>query len=390
MEFVKVESSQIDSVGFWDEEFGPETLGKEIKNKPEFPFVKVEAGPTTPNPTKETSETLTKKKSPLAGLGLVGDAETDALNPSSALALIDTMSDDLLFSPGAVTDAQLEAGRKWYLSESKKYDISTDKARTELKRFARPLQKLRTGIEARAKEMTGATKRKIAAIDSEKRRLVQIVGGIEDEVLGPLTAWEQEEEARKITLANRVKKLEEMATMFHSDIPSLEADIAEVEAFDVTTMQEYRLSAESAKAAVLMRLRPELERRKVDEAERLELERLRAESAARAEADRLAEQQRQEQFRIDAAVEAAKEATRQEVIAELAAPVVEISAPVDDMPVTTVKSLPITGMVETREQRFHREAVDGLMGFASIDRQTAIRVLTAITKGQVPHITIGY
>ena len=90
--------------------------------------------------------------------------------------------------PGAVTDAQLAAGRDWYLTEAKKYDISTEKARTEFKRFARPLQKLRTGIEARAKELTGATKRKIAAIDAEKRRLIRIVGGIEDEVLAPLTS----------------------------------------------------------------------------------------------------------------------------------------------------------------------------------------------------------
>ena len=435
MEFVKVESSQIDSVGFGDGEFGPETLGvrfksksglteyhyqnvtprrhralmaadsvgayfgKEIKNKPEYPLVKVEADPTTPaNGVANITQAVQSA------------AKDDALNPSSDLALIDTMADDLLFSPGAVTDVQLEAGRQWYLTEAKKYDISTDKARTELKRFARPLQKLRTGIEARAKELTGATKRKIAAIDSEKRRLVQFVGGVEDEVLSAMTAWEQEEEARKIALANTVKAIEGRAEVkAYVDIASLEAAIAEVEEFDVTTMQEYRLSAESAKAAVLMRLRPELALRKEREAERLELEKFRAESAARAEADRLAEQQRQEQARIDAAVEAAKAETRQEVIAELATPEVEIppSWKLDMIaPQTAPDYLDCTspkfeasiaapqqaegGIVETHEQRFHREAEAGLMGFASIDRQTAIRVLTAITKGQVPHITIGY
>ena len=51
--------------------------------------------------------------------------------PSTALAVIDTMADDLLFTPGAVTDAQLAAGRDWYLTEAKKYDIATEKARTE-------------------------------------------------------------------------------------------------------------------------------------------------------------------------------------------------------------------------------------------------------------------
>src|ERR1035437_1476802 len=234
MEFVKVESSQIDSVGFGDGEFGPETLGvrfksksglteyhyqnvtprqhralmaadsvgayfgKEIKNKPEYPLVKVEADPTTPaNGVANITQAVQSA------------AKDDALNPSSDLALIDTMADDLLFSPGAVTDVQLEAGRQWYLTEAKKYDISTDKARTELKRFARPLQKLRTGIEARAKELTGATKRKIAAIDSEKRRLVQFVGGVEDEVLRPLTEWESKEMTRVAEHTEALKTIRE-------------------------------------------------------------------------------------------------------------------------------------------------------------------------------------
>ena len=396
------------------------------RNVEELFAEEVEApAPTQPAPKQTSNATTGSTTTTIVSEPTI---ETDAPSPGSALALIDTMDDDKLFAPGGVTDAQLEAGRQWYLAEAKKRDISTEKSRAEFKRFARPLQKLRTGIEARAKELTGATKRKIAAIDTEKRRLVQIVGSIEDEVLGPLTAWEQEEEARKIRLGNQVKAIEARADLsYYLDIPSLEAAIAEVEAFDVSTMQEYRLSAESAKEAVLRRLRPELERRKVAEAERLELAGLRRKQAEREEADRLAEQQRQEQERIDAAaeklaqakiqqaVESAKVETRQEVIAELAAPVerklveenepdapelyiypeIPAPAPVEDVqPFVyqsgTVKSLPIAGMVETHEQAFNREAVAGLMGHAGLDRQTAIRVLTAIKAGNVPHIQIVY
>ena len=223
----------------------------------------------------------------------------------------------------------------------------------------------------------------------------QIVGGIEDEVLGPLTAWEQEEESRKIRLANIVKEIEAKCDFFsYHDIESLESAINEVEAFDITAMQEYRLSAESAKEAVLRRLKLELERRKVAEAERLELEQLRAERAAAAERERLAEQQRQEQERIDAAaeklaqakiqqaVEAAKVETRQEVIAELAAPVVEepvVPFVYPEIPQTAspqYSSAPQQaqgGIVETHEQRFNREAVAGLIRPRQPDRQTAIR-----------------
>jgi hypothetical protein len=429
MEFVKVESSQIAEVGFEE----PSTLGirfksksgiteyryanvtagiyqrlmaapsigsyfgQNIKSNPTaYPFTKVEADPPQPggaSVTKETNGTLPKKNSAQPSVDSDGDAangtgSTDTPSPGSALALIDTMADDLLFTPGKVTDEQLATMRSDWLAEAKKYDISTESKRMALKRFARPLQKLRTGIEARAKELTGATKRKIATIDAEKRRLVDIVGGIEDEVLGPLTAWEQEEEARKVRLANIIKNIEaEVYT--YPDIPSIEAAIAELEAFDLSTMQEYKVSAESVIVAVLKRLKPELERRKVAETERVELEKLRADAAARAEQDRInAAAEKLAPDKIQAAVEAAKVETRQEVIAELAAPVVE--EPVDDLPVTTVKALPITGMVETREQTFNREAVAGLMGHCYLDRQEAIRVLTAITKGLIPHVEIHY
>jgi hypothetical protein len=39
---------------------------------------------------------------------------------------------------------------------------------------------------------------------------------------------------------------------------------------------------------------------------------------------------------------------------------------------------------------FNREAVAGLIGHVNLDRQTAIRVLTAIKAGNVPHIQIVY
>jgi hypothetical protein len=233
------------------------------------------------------------------------------------------MADDLLFTPGKITDEQLATMRSDWLTEAKKYDISTDKARTELKRFARPLQKLRTGIEARAKELTGKMKRFVAGIDGEKRRLIMAVGRIEDEVLAGLTAWEQEEETRKTRLAHEVKRIGEMGQPYlYSGTVDLDIAIEKLEGYDPSSMQEYKLSAESAIAASLKVLKPELERRKVAEAERAELDRLRAESAARAEQDRIAAAAKKlADEQIAAAVEAAKTETRKEVVAELAKPI---------------------------------------------------------------------
>jgi hypothetical protein len=331
------------------------------------------------------------------------------------------MDDDLLFTPGKITDAQLAMMRSDWLTEAKKYDISIEKARTELKRFARPLQKLRTGIEARAKELTGATKRKIAAIDSEKRRLVHIVGGIEQEVLSPLTAWEQEEETRKARLAGIVTRLAAIGTAFYTCTETVTAAISELESFDLSTMQEYKVGAESAIAASLRVLKPELERRKVAEANEAELARLRAESAERAEQDRLAAIERAAKERAERdAAESVAAAERERLAAEQRAAAAEAKAKSDQIEAEqkaqeSLKRADIERIAavakerlriedEQREERIaaevraknkkHREKIDGevrsgLRSAGLTDVQAGF-VIDKINLKEIPHVTITY
>ena len=357
-----------------------------IKAHPEqYPFTKVEADPHQPRPSNGMSgakmESMPLTQTPTL-------EATDAPSPVTSLAVIDTLENSALFASGGVTDAQLAAGREWYLANAPK-GIETEEKRTALKRFARPLQKLRTGIEARAKEFTGETKRILAAIDTEKRRLVLLVGGIEDEVLRPLTEWAQEEEARKIRLAGIANELSAKGQRVYMDMAEIEKAIAELESFDVSTMQEYRVGAESAIAASLRVLKPELERRREADANARELAELRRKQAEREEADRKAEEQRQEQARIDAAVqakldaalEAAKAATRQEVIAEIA-PEKGFHSP------AAVQAAQEYTVVEHR-QKIMDEAAEALMGL-TLTRTEAMRVVSAIADGEIPHITITY
>ena len=429
MEYVKVESSQIEAIGFGDGFYGPETLGiqfpptkkqaaagqpgseyhygnvsprthqalmaapsigsyfgQNIKAHPEqYPYTKVEADPTSASTPARTAEAATRVSIQSNGAGSTTD---DTPAPVTSLAVIDTLENSALFASGGVTDAQLAAGREWYLANAPK-GIETEEKRTALKRFARPLQKLRTGIEARAKEFTGETKRKLAAIDTEKRRLVLLVGGIEDEVLAPLTSWEAEEEARKIRLAGIANELSAKGQRVYMDMAEIEKAIAELESFDVSTMQEYRVGAESAIAASLRVLKPELKRRREADADARELAELRRKQAEREEADRKAEEQRQEQARIDAAVqakldaalEAAKAATRQEVIAEIA-PEKGFHSP------AAVQAAQEYTVVEHR-QKIMDEAAEALMGL-TLTRTEAMRVVSAIADGEIPHITITY
>lgn len=421
MEYVKVESSQIEAIGFGDGFYGPETLGiqfpptkkqaaagqtgsiyhyanvsprthqalmaapsigsyfgQNIKAHPEqYPYTKVEADPQQPSVGAASNIRAVQE-----------DTNGDQPAPGTSIAVIDTLENSALFASGGVTDAQLAAGREWYLANAPK-GIETEEKRTALKRFARPLQKLRTGIEARAKEFTGETKRKLAAIDTEKRRLVLLVGGIEDEVLRPLTEWEQEEESRKVRLSGIANELAAKGQRVYMDMAEIEKAIAELESFDVSTMQECKVGAESAIAASLRVLKPELDRRREADANARELAELRRKQAERDEADRKAEEQRQEQSRIDAAVQAkldaalesAKAATRQEVIAEIA-PTKGLGSP------AAVQAAQEYTVVE-RRQKIMDEAAEALMGLA-LTRTEAMRVVSAIADGEIPHIDITF
>ena len=119
-------------------------FGQNIKNNPSYPYQKhnLEVEPVlTPNgDTVIHGRKAENPPKPSAGVVSSTQAAQEDMNgdlpsPGTALAVIDAMADDLLFTPGAITDLQLAAGREWYLTEAKKYDISTDKARTKFKRF---------------------------------------------------------------------------------------------------------------------------------------------------------------------------------------------------------------------------------------------------------------
>ena len=377
-------------------------FGQNIKSRPDlYPFMKVEADPTeppsSPNGGGATLLTSTAKQPTCTDVNHAqsvgvssgassttnrgssnvtdaeakrlplthGEANSDTPAPVTSLAVIDTLENSALFASGGVTDAQLALGREWYLANAPK-GIETEEKRTALKRFARPLQKLRTGIEARAKEFTGETKRKLAAIDTEKRRLVGIVGGIEDEVLAPLTSWEAEEAARKIRLAGICNELAAKGQRIYMDMAEIEAAIAELEAFDLSTMQEYKIGAESAIIASLKVLKPELERRKESEAQAAELAKLRAEAAERAEQDRLASIAKGAQ---EAAIEAERKRVADAAKAEYAA----MEARAAD---------------EQHRKQVHADIYDALLEFSGSD--DVERIVGALIEGLIPHIKINY
>ncbi len=388
-------------------------FGKNIKSRADlYPYTRIipddvdltayaddmKGRPTDPavaSVTRETSGMPTKKEKQQPSLDLDGDAVNGTNSSSTSLSVIDTMADDLLFTPGAVTDEQIAAGRDWYLTEAKKYDITTEKSRTELKRFARPLQKLRTGIEARAKELTGATKRKIAAIDAEKRRLVMLVGGIEDEVLAPLKAYDAAENARIEARNEALKEIQDFGTYTQANWMTLSLDamrdrLKEIE-LDTREWPELGELPAKYREESIKQIKGAISAREEYESAQAELEKLRAEKAERDEADRKAEAKRQEDARIAAAAEAlaakkvedVKAAIREEVISGFNFPSAASIAEMTGEPTQTI-------LAPDNRERAMQEAQVGLFDNCELTVIQSRKVVEAISKGLIPHIRIEY
>ena len=467
MEFVKVESSQIDSVGFGDGEFGPETLGVRFKNKsgiteyhyknvttqicsemmnsasvggyfsqnikrnPEaYPFVKVEAAPTQPaavSSTKEASGMLTKKNSTQPSPDLDGDAAngtglTDNPSPGSALAEIDSLKPEFIFVPGNV-DSILVKLRDEVLAMAKGLDPSTPAKQKRIREIKGLVVSRRTFIEKVRVGYVADLVLKKSVTDTVSKAVQGRLSSIEDEILKVTgyAAWEQGVKDRKAKNEKTVLDINAMQPHIYPTIDSLILAIAQLNAIDTESMEELSTLATGAKKQRLEMLTADLVKRQDAERDAAELAELRRKQSEREEADRLAEQDRQEQERIQAAakkladeqiqqaVEAAKVETRQEVIAELAAPEIEVPPTwKPDMIVPHLASYYLDctspkfegsisapqyshgGMVETHEQRFNREAVSDMMKTWNLDRRTARRYLGNIKAGVISHVTITY
>ena len=416
MEYIKVESSQIDSVGFGEGHYGSETLGIRFKSKrgiteyhyggvrhdmyvafieaksvgiffkdyikqsPDlYPFTKVEADPQQPS-ISAASNTQEDQE----------DTNGGQTSPGSALATIDGLKPEFIFVPGNL-DSILSKVRDEVLEMAKGLDPSTPAKQKRIREIKGLVVSRRTFIEKVRVGYVADLVLKKGVTDTVSKVVQGRLSAIEDEILKVTgyAAWEQEVKDSKAKNERIIFTINAMEPHTYPTIDSLILAIAELNAIDTSGMQEFTDLATGAKENHLKLLTADLVKRQTAEAESLELEQLRAAKKAREDADRIAKAAEElAADKIQAAVEAAQAATRQEVIAELAAPVVE--EPVDDMPVTTVKALPFVGMVETREQAFNREAVAGFMGHCGFTRQQAIAGLTAINKGLIPHIEIHY
>ncbi len=115
--------------------------------------------------------------------------------PSTALALIETITAVELFKPGAL-DPILERIEKEALEQAASLEISTEVNRKALASLAYKIARSKTYIDDCGKDLTEDMRKSVNAINAERARAREKMESLKDRVRKPLTDWEDVEKAR--------------------------------------------------------------------------------------------------------------------------------------------------------------------------------------------------
>ena len=309
------------------------------------------------------------------------------------------MTPEQIFAPGTM-DPILEAIRTEVTRQAAKLDISTEQNRKALGSLAFKVTKSKTFIEGQRKSLVAAEKKRLAAIDSEGRRIWDILEGIAAEVRKPLTDWEQIDKDRIASHESLIMKLQEWAKpVFGATAADIRSSIHAIESLDTDKCEEFASLAAGHKANALKELNAALNVSKEIERQKAENERLRSEASERETQERAISAARiaREQAERDA------EAERQRLMAEkqqaedraAAAERRALQAVEEERARAAEAKAEEEAKAARREMnkkhvaKINAEAAAGMVA-DGLDEEAARLVVEAIAAGKIPHVSIQY
>lgn len=221
----------------------------------------------------------------------------------TALVLVEELTPMQLFAPGALNPILERIKAEVRAIET---DISTDAGRKEIASVAYKIARTKTFIETQRLALVADEKKRIAAIDTEGRRVREELDSLKEEFRKPLTDWENAERSRVAENEKRIAVMNTLAMTTFQSIDQVQIARAALDFQFNHNFQEFTKRAVSAQDRALVQMISEEKRIAQEEADRVERERLRAESEEKARIDRDAK------IAADAKAKADEEAKRRE------------------------------------------------------------------------------
>ena len=412
MNWTQVESSQIAEVGY---EQPTRTLGIRFKAKGKWPASEYHYS-NVPAPIHRAMlgaesvghffESEIKLRPDLYPYQKQGEMLPPKPEPvDSALMKVDRMTAAEIFIPGNM-DPILVAIREEVTRQAAEIDKTTTAGLKQLGSLAYKVTKSKTFIESQRKSLVAAEKKRLQAIDTEGRRIWDILEGIADEVRKPLTDWEQIDKDRKARLETTLLELLDYGKVHYAaTAEQIKEAIDRLNAIDTSAMEEYSGLAASHKSNSLKELNAALTAQLEIDKAKAENERLKAEAQERETQERAISAAR---FAREAAEKEA-EAERQRLLAEkqeaedraAAAERRAMQAVEEERARTAEAKAKEAAETEKRERnKKHRNAINGgievfLISIMEECESTAPAdfakaIIAAVSSGNVPNLSIQY
>lgn len=296
------------------------------------------------------------------------------------------------------------------------FDMSVKKDRESLKSFAYSLARIKTTVDNHGKELVSGIKQQAALIDADRKFWRDNMELLQDEIRKPLTDFEQAEKDRVAKHEGDIAEIKRIALAVSEwDSISIKNALNDLENKVIdSSFEEYEQQAKLAKLETLESLRTALTIREKYEAEQAELERLRqaemlrqqqereaqiareaaekatreAEEKARFEAERV-QREKAEAEQREARLKAEKEAA--ELRAAQAAENERKRIEAEQVAKAEAERKAEEARLADKEHRrwINNEVLMALkeQGF---DEAAAKKIIAAIAKNQIPHVSIKY
>lgn len=330
------------------------------------------------------------------------------------------------FSKPGVADLFLSMVRA-KIDEFQPPSADTAEGRAEIKRFAMKVVRSKTYLEEIGAECAKTAKELPKVIDANRKQLRDTLDAWRDEIRAPVTAWEEAEEARVERHRQTLAHVEAMAmhmegrsaeelraclaavngTEIGPHLEEFEDEIARVvgksrDALTVAIAAREKFEAEQAELDALRREKAERDERDAREAAAraaAEAAREAAEKAAAAEIERRENAAKAEREAIEARAQAEREAAerRERELVEQAEALKQQAAETEARVKREAEEAKAAEEAEQRrreQDKEHRrainsEALKAILNCGLTEGQ-AVNVITAIVRGDVPHVSISY
>jgi hypothetical protein len=185
-------------------------------------------------------------------------------------------------------------------------DLTTAAGRDECRAFARKIVRTKTTLDNTAKQLTEEWRTKTAAVNAERKTLVERLADLAEQARRPLTEWEEAEDKRVDECSENIQAFTRAGVVaFDATSADVEARRADLDAHEIDPerYQGMTEAAIKAKANSLLLLDTALERIRQQEEQAAELAQLREQQAER-DRQELERLEREREFRLNAEAEA--------------------------------------------------------------------------------------